>query len=343
MSTCLIPNESLFSAIDKKVLLFMKKFNSLIDEDQKTFKGGAFVIIPIVIGVVINLLTVNNNHYTISGNFMGISSQMKNYKNTKTLPKGSDYDVSDYKRRDQLFKLLTKGEYDDKQLTIYNSFDKPRRDQIDIQRCLYILTASYFEYKYDNDRRNDNTIKSIIFFIFSNHLHILALIAYFVKNDDTKKGRATQIIDEISEFAIQIEDVYKSDDNFSQENSSAQRSQLKIHKMKLRDKKISVQKIYKPKSLDLEENNPMKKVPYDVIPVRTNHPVTRSQTQKLRARNVGSNNKTVRIDEIPPNTDNWKPESHMLWSKEKSHGGTKRFRPRIKRSIKSKKRRDFIF
>lgn len=338
MSVCPIPNEALFSVIDKSVLSFMEKFRKKNDD---TLKGGAFFVVPIIIGVVVNLLTVNNNHYLISTNFRGISNQMKSQNNAKSLPKDSDYDVDDIKRREQLFTLLTKGEFDDMQLQLYNSFDQPRKDQIDIQRCLYIMTASYFEYKYDSDGRDNNTIKSVIHYLFSNHLHILALIAYFVKNDDAKKKTAMLLIDEISEYAIPIENVYTKNDEFSYENDSAQRRQLKkrSHTMRLRRENFPIERIHKPEELALEQNNPMRniRVPYDVIPASTDHPVTRSQTQR-RERNVGTPNRTVRFDYIPPSGNGWRPESHMIW-RERTNGGTRRSKPKIKRSNKSNKKK----
>jgi hypothetical protein len=338
MSACLIPNKSLFSVIDKNVSTFMEKFR---ENNDDTLKGGAFFVVPIIVGVIVNLLTVNNNHYLISTNFRGISNQMKSQNNVKSLPKESDYDVQDYKRREQLFKLLTKGEFDDMQLQIYNSFDQPRKDQLDIQRCLYILTTSFFEYKYDNNGRDDKTIKSVIHYLFSNHLHILALIAYFINNDGTKKRKATFLMDEISEYATPIENEYKENDDFFSENDSAQRRELKkrSHTMRLRRENFPIERIHNSEGLTLEQNNPMRntRVPYDVIPASTHHPVTRSQTRR-RERNVGTPNRSVRFDHIPPNGNGWRPESHMIW-RERTSGGTRRNKPRFRRSNKSNKKR----
>jgi hypothetical protein len=189
MSTCPLPNKELFSVVDEGVSKFMKKFNKMKGGNESdVLTGGAFVIIPIVVGVIINFLSVNNNHF-VNNDFRGLSDQMKKHKSGKSLPTDSDYDAGDYKRRDELYKLLTKGKVSDKQLQIYNSFDQPRRDQVDIQRCLYILTTSYFEDKYDKQKYDDTTIKSVIYFLFSNHLYIVALIAFFVKDDDKKKRR----------------------------------------------------------------------------------------------------------------------------------------------------------
>lgn len=334
MNICPLPDKTLFNVIDNELLQFMDKIKSFSKtENDGVLKGGAFVIVPIIIGVVINLLSVNNNHYTISSDFQGISKQMNSRKNAKSLPPESDYNVQDYRRRDELFQLLTKSEFNNKQLQIYKSFDQSKREQIDIQKCLYILTTSYFEYKYGKNEKYNKTIKSILFFIFSNHLYVVALIAYFVKNDDTQKKNALSIINEASDY-MQIEDIYKSKDTFSMENEPANRSRLRQynHTMKTRSETFPTEKLFNPSNVVLEEN-PMisvprlhdaNKIPYDVIPERTN-PVTRSQT--LRSRERYTNN-------------NWENESHMKWDKKRTMGGTRR-RPKIKRNRKTMKKSNF--
>ena len=75
--------------------------------------------------------------------FEGVYRQMASLKRGKKLhiPNELDYDLDDDRRRIQLFELLTKKDIDGRQLQIYNSFSQPRQDQVDIQRCLYILTT----------------------------------------------------------------------------------------------------------------------------------------------------------------------------------------------------------
>ena len=346
MNICPLPDAPLFNVIDNELISFMKKIESFSKKKTDTLTGGAFVIVPIIIGVVINLLSVNNNYYTISSGFQGISKQMNSKNNAKSLLSDSDYDVHDYRRREELFKLLTKSEFNDKQLQIYKSFDQSKREQIDIQKCLYILTTSYFDYKYGKNEKYNKTIKSILFFIFSNHLYIVALIAYFVKNDDTQKKNAISIINEASEY-MQIEDIYKSKDTFSMENEPASRSRLRQYNntMKMRSETFPTESLFNPSSIVLEENPMISvprlhdsveistdgiRIPYDVIPERTN-PVTRSQTLRSRERNIGKKY---------ANNNNWKNESHMKWDKKKSIGGTRR-RPKIKRNRKTIKKLKF--
>ena len=336
MKICPLPDKTLFNVIDNEMLQFMDKIKRFSKTENDTLKGGAFVVIPIIIGVVINLLSVNNNHYTISSNFQGILKQMNRKNNSaKSLPPDSDYDVHDYRRREELFKLLTKSEFNDKQLQIYKSFDQSKREQVDIQKCLYILTTSYFEYKYGKNEKYNKTIKSILFFIFSNHLYAIALIAYFVKNDNTYEKDAISIIKEASEY-MHIEDIYKSKDTFSMENEPANRSRLRKynHTMKMRSETFPTERFFSPSNIVLEEN-PMISVPrlhdsvgipYDVIPERTN-PVTRSQTQR-------------NISKKYTNDNNWENESHMKWGKKISTGGTRR-RPKIKQNRKTMKKLKF--
>lgn len=318
MSICNNPTKSLFDTIEFEMTTFLQKYKVIHRKNvDNNFSGGAFMFIPMVIGVVINLLTVNNNHYTTSNRFQGVSIQMQTYKNNQhSLPKELDYDVDDYRRREQLFNLLTKGEYDDKQLQLYRTFDQPRKDQIDIQKCLYVLTRTYFEYKYKKEKFNDNIIKGIIFFIFSNHLYLVALIGYFVQNDESKLIDAQNITSEISGYVIPIESVYKQNGTFLYDNDLEKRNKLMRMKTRSQTRKnndLGIEQFYDPniEGFSVENifarNDKLKR--QVIIPMRT-----RSQTRKKE--------RVVPVDFIPHSTSGWKEKSHMLWKKNDTSGGT---------------------
>jgi hypothetical protein len=222
MNHCLQPNKILYDKIDKKMEKISKKMNRLLRKniDHSKLDGGAITIIPAIIGVVITLFTDYRDE-SIS-NFPGIYKQMLSLKRGKKLhiPNDLEYDIDDERRRFQLFDLLTKNENDGKQLQVYNSFTPSRRDQVDIQRCLYILTTAYVEHKYGKRKNNDSNIKSVIYSVFCNHLYLLALIGFFIRDDDSKEEDARLVVNDVIDHAMLIESIYLAVDDVSGENIS---------------------------------------------------------------------------------------------------------------------------
>ena len=157
------------------------------------------------------------------------------------------YEINDDRYRNQLFGLLTKNENDGKQLQIYNSFAKPRRDQVDIQRCLYKLTTAYVEEKYGKRKYNDSNIKSIIYSVFSNNLYLIALIGYLLKDDEAKEDDARHAMNIVIEHAMSIESIYAFHDKFSGENPFNDRL--------ISQKSLSYEKIYPSSNDDFTNRN----------------------------------------------------------------------------------------
>lgn len=111
----------------------------------------------------------------------------------------------------QLYESFNK-KYNDKQLQVYNSFPQPKQNQIDIQRCLYHITLMYVNKKYGKSERNTRYIKSVILSIFRNHLFFLALVSFFINNDESSRATKNAKIEfnAIVEDVILYENVYKS-------------------------------------------------------------------------------------------------------------------------------------
>ena len=137
---------------------------------------------------------------------------MKPFRGIKVLSRSSRYrrgtdDINEMK----LYESFN-NKYNDKQLQVYNSFPQPKRNQIDIQRCLYHITLMYVNQKYGKSERNTRYIKSVIFSIFSNHLFFLALVSFFINNDESSRAKknAKVALNATVEDVILYENVYKS-------------------------------------------------------------------------------------------------------------------------------------
>ena len=225
MNKCLIPDEKLFESIENKMNFYENKLKEMLrkNKDDEFLQGGAFMIIPAIIGVVINLFAINNEVVNTVTSF-GLRQKLLYHKGVKRLhvPNELDYDIDDERRRIQLFELLTNDELKGKQLQVYNSYTRPRRDQVDIQRCFYKLTSWYIEKKYGQRESNDNNIKMVIFNLFSNYLYLIALVTYFVLEDDTKKTE-----EKVAKVLLVFKYIYPNNHFFGQENEFAENLKLR--------------------------------------------------------------------------------------------------------------------
>jgi hypothetical protein len=243
------------------------------------------------------------------------------------IPNHLEYDIDDERRRIQLFDLLTKNEIDGKQLQVYNSFTPPRRDQVDIQRCLYILTTAYVEHKYGKPKNNDSNIKSVIYSVFCNHLYLLALIGYFIRDDDSKEEDARLVVNDVIEHAMLIESIYLTVDDVSGENISIKHlkqnnKSTMVTRSQSRKKHgdLSFEEIYPSNddefiiNNDFAGNDKLKHI--DRIPMKT-----RSQTRK----------KSI----VP--ALGWDRVSHMRYIGKYTKGGKKSSKKRRGSSTKKKR------
>jgi hypothetical protein len=300
--------------------------------------GGTPIIIPVIIGVIVNMFSANHESVKYGDNpnfFKGVYSQMASLKRGKKLhiPNDLDYNLDDDRRRIQLFELLTKKEIDGRQLQVYNSFSQPRRDQVDIQRCLYILTTAYVEHKYGKNEGNEKNIKSVIYSLFGNHLYLLALIGFFLKDDDTKEEDARIAINDVIEHAISIESIYLREDDISGENTFVKRLKSKktspmVTRSQSRRVKgeLSLGEIY-PSNDEFNKHNDYfghHKLRNDIIPMKTIPMKTRSQTRKT--------NKSGVVPAL-----GWERESHMRYTGKYAKGGKKSSKK--KRTSSSRKKR----
>ena len=321
MSQCLVPNKTLYDKIDKKMDKYLVKLKQIMEKNTNNkMNGGTPVIIPVIIGVIINFFSVNHESVKYGDNpnfFKGVYSQMASLKRGKRLhiPNDLDYNLDDDRRRIQLFELLTKKQIDGRQLQVYNSFSKPRRDQVDIQRCMYILTTAYVEHKYGKSKSKgyENNIKSVIYSVFSNHLYLLVLIGFFLRDNDAEEEDARRAINDVIEHAMSIESIYLREDDISGINP--------FHIPK--SDEFSFDEIHSSNN-DFLGDNPMKTAPMK----------TRSQTRK-------TNDNDLFHDEIPMKTrsqarktiDNnnsnvipalgWERKSHMRYTGKYAKGGRK--------------------
>ena len=359
MSTCLVPDKNLFIKIENKMKVYEKKLKAMVGEnfDDEIIQGGAFVIIPTIIGVVINLFAMNNEVVNTSS-FIGLRQKLLNHKGVKPLhiPNELDYNIDDERRRIQLFELLTDHEIKGKQLQIYNSYPQPRRDQVDIQRCLYILTKWFIDEKYGQRQRYDNDIKSVIYNLFSNYLYLIALVTYFVF-DDVKKTKEKERLLFVFKYIYPNQHVgfYYNDyidhiklkrkiknppqaiidppsDEFSNENEYAGVAILK-GELKNKHPEENMYAISDDISKKKEYTNDISLEKHDIIPIRT-YPQTRSETRKYREQErkfdiipMRTRSQTkkylIKEDFIPPRS-NWEENSHMLWKRKIGIGGTRR-------------------
>ena len=352
MNSCLMPNKSLFVNIESRMKKYEKKLKKLLSEEinEEKIHGGAFVIIPSIIGIVINLFAINNE-VANTNNFIGLREKLLNHKGVKPLhiPNNNDYDIDDERRRIQLFDLLTNDELNGKQLQVYNAYSQPRRDQVDIQRCLYILTSSYIEQKYGNRKKNDYNIKDVIYSLFSNHLYLLALISYFIFDDETKETKEKVL------FVFKY--IYPLIPTFSYENEFADHSKLKKRQVKTNPPTINF--IYPVndevsnvneyanntilrRHLFSNENKYGNDVRLDIIDNHDFIPLpTQSQTRERNRRYdiipIRTLSQTRTQSHIPPISSNWGQRSHMLWERRDTRGGT--IRKKKSRNNKTNKRR----
>ena len=334
MNYCLTPNKVLYDKIDKKMekyLVRLEKIMKKLNNDDK-MNGGTLVIIPVIIGVIVNIFSANHESVEYGDNpnsFEGVYRQMASIKRGKKLhiPNDLDYDLDDDRRRIQLFELLTKKDIDGRQLQVYNSFSQPRQDQVDIQRCLYILTTAYVEHKYGKSNSNENNIKSVIYSLFSNHLYLLALIGFFLKDDDTDEEYARIAINDVIEHSNTIDSIYSSQENFSGENKF-------INHLKPKKTSTMVTRSQTRKNRDkllLEEIYPYN----DEFSIQNDF----SGNDKLRGNNkvpmkTPSQTKKVISNNVVPALG-WKRESHMRYTGKYAKGGKKT----KKRRTSSRKKR----
>lgn len=325
MNYCLIPNKILYDKIDQKMEKYLVKLEKMKNNTKgDRMNGGSPVIVPVIIGVIVSLFSANHDSVKYSDNpnfFKGVYSQMTSLKRGKRLyiPNDLEYNLDDDRRRIQLFELLTKKEIDGRQLQVYNSFSKPRQDQVDIQRCLYILTTAYVEHKYGKSKGNDNNIKSVIYSVFSNHMYLLALIGFFLEDNDTEEEVARLAINDVIEHAMSIESIYLGEDVICGENAYVKHIKSKktspmVTRSQTRKKnnELSFEEIYHPSNDDFSIENDYAGNPKlkrkDTIPMKT-----RSQTRK-----TSDHNKSSIVPAI-----GWKRESHMRYTGKYAKGGKK--------------------
>lgn len=213
MNFCVVPDKELFLKIDERMETFMTKLTVFTersgvktpsDNKERKFQGGVMIMIPVIIGIVINMFGVSD------------FDNMKKFRGIKVLRR-EDVKVFQYRRgiddinEMQLYESFN-NKYNDKQLQVYNSFPQPKQNQIDIQRCLYHITLMYVNKKYGRSERNTRYIKSVIFSIFSNHLFFLALVSFFINNDESSRAKknAKIALNATVEDVILYENVYKS-------------------------------------------------------------------------------------------------------------------------------------
>ena len=336
---CLVPNKILYDKIDRKMDKYFVKLERIMKNmNDDKMNGGTPIIIPVIIGVVINFFSANHESVNYGDNpniFNGVHNKMVSLKRGKKLhiPNDLDYNLDDDRRRIQLFELLTKKENDGKQLQVYNSFSQPRRDQVDIQRCLYILTTAYIEHKYGKNKSNENNIKSVIYSIFSNHLYLLALIGFFLKDDDTEEEDARLAINDVIEHSNTIDRIYLSQENFSGKNDFVK--QLKSYKkspMVTRSQtrknrgKVLFEEIY-------PSNNEF--IHKDEIPLPLPQSNFSGDNENELKRNTRSQTKKASNDGVVPESG-WKRVSHMRYTGKYAKGGKKSTK---KRSTSSRKKR----
>ena len=357
MNHCLSPNKVFYDIIDKKMekyLVKLEKIMKKLNNDDK-MNGGTLVIIPVIIGVIVNIFSANHESVKYGDNpnlFEGVYSQMASLKRGKKLhiPNDLDYDLDDDRRRIQLFELLTKKDIDGRQLQVYNSFSQPRQDQVDIQRCLYILTTAYVEHKYGKSKSNENNIKSVIYSLFSNHLYLLAIIGFFLKDDDTDEEDARLAINDVIEHSNTIDSIYLSQENFSGENTFVKHLKSKkttpavtrSQTRKIRDK-LLLEEIYPSNDEFLKKNDywlhEKLKKEVDIIPTAlpvenkyaTHHKQKRNDTVPMTTRS--QTKKTISDGVVP--AIGWERESHMRYTG-KYRGGKKTNK---KRRTSSRKKR----
>ena len=338
MNYCLEPNKTLYDDIDKKMKKYLVKLEKITKKNKEDdeINGGSPVIVPVIIGVIISLFSANDESVKYGDNpnfFKGVYSQMMSLKRSKRLhvPNDLDYNLDDDRRRIQLFELLTKKEIDGRQLQVYNSFSQPRRDQVDIQRCLYILTTAYVGHKYGRSKSNENNIKSVIYSIFSNHLYLLALIGFFLKDDETEEEDARLAINDVIEHTMTIESIYSREDDISGKNTFVNRLKSKkttpmVTRSQTRKTQgeLSLGEIYPFNDDFIIDNdyvghNKLKRK--DIIPMKT-----RSQTKKTI-----NQSKTV----VP--ALGWDRESHMRYTGRYAKGGKKTTKKRKVSSSRKKR------
>ena len=360
MNHCLSPNKVFYDIIDKKMEKYLVKLEKIMKKlnNYDKMNGGAMVIIPVIIGVIVNIFSTNHESVKYGDNsnyFEGVYSQMASLKRGKKLhiPNDLDYDLDDDRRRIQLFELLTKKNIDGRQLQVYNSFSQPRQDQVDIQRCLYILTTAYVEHKYGKSKSNENNIKSVIYSLFSNHLYLLALIGFFLKDYDTDEEDARLAINDVIEHSNTIDSIYLSQENFSGENTFVKHLKSKkttpavtrSQTRKIRDK-LLLEEIYPSNDKFSKHNDYWKpnNKEVDIIPTALPQINFQGETKNVNHHKLKLNDtvpmttrsqtkKTISDGVVP--ALGWERESHMRYTG-KYRGGKKTNK---KRRTSSRKKR----